>query len=84
MKATNYFKDVKFTIIVTEGTHVSREKFMTLDRIFNSGKEEGDDFEFIYSLNDRFEDVIKMKVGDSMAFKSDRNENWTSLIVRTQ
>ena len=83
MKADNQFKNIKYTIFVSEGTHTSTSK-MSANRIFNSGRQEGDDFEFIYSLNDRFEDVIKMKVGDSMAFKSDRNENWTSVIVRTK
>lgn len=83
MKADNQFKSIEYKIFVAEGTHTSTEK-MNANRIFNSGRQEGDDFEFIYSLNDRFEDVIKMKVGDSMAFKSDRNENWTSVIVRTK
>lgn len=81
MKAHNHFNDIEFKILGTEGTHTWTE-ILSLQRIFNSGKEEGDDFEFIYSLNDIFEDVIKMNVGDSIAFKSDRNEKWMSVIVR--
>lgn len=81
MKAENKFQSVEYTILLVEGTHT--DKFnMTADRIFNSGREEGDDYEFIYSLDMYFEDVIKMNVGDSMAFKTERNESWTSVIVR--
>lgn len=83
MKAENQFKNVEFKIVLTEGTDVSIEN-MTLNRIYNSGKEEGTDFEFIYSLDNYFEDVIKMKVGDSMPFKTERNEPWISLIIRTK
>jgi len=81
MKAENQFKNIEYTIFLTEGTLTSIEK-MNANRIFNSGVEEGYDYEFIYSLNDQFEKVIKMNVGDSIPFKSDRNENWTSVIVR--
>ena len=81
MKAQNQFKDIEFNILLADGTHTEIIT-MSLNRIFNSGREEGDDFEFIYSLNDRFEDVIKMNVGDSIPFKTDRNESFTSVIVR--
>ena len=77
----NRFQNVEYTILLAEGTHT--DKFnMTANRIFNSGREEGDDFEFIYSLDMYFEQVMKMNVGDSISFKSDRNESWTSVIVR--
>lgn len=83
MKAENQFKQIQYTILLTEGTSIDRLK-MSADRIFNSGVKEGDDFEFIYSLNERFEEVIKMSVGDSMSFKSNRDEEWVSVIVRVQ
>ena len=83
MKAENQFKQIQYTILLTEGTSIDRLK-MSADRIFNSGVKEGDDFEFIYSLNERFEEVIKMSVRDSMSFKSNRDEEWVSVIVRVQ
>ena len=83
MKATNNFQNVEFKLVLTEGTDVCIKE-MTLDRIYNSGMEEGHDYEFIYSLDMYFEDVIKMKVGDSMPFKTERNEPWISLIIRTK
>jgi len=83
MKAYNYFNDIEFTIFVAEGTDTSTHK-MTANRIFNSGRAEGDDYEFIYSLGDNyFEEVMKMKVGDSLAFDSNRDANYKSVIVRT-
>jgi len=83
MKSYNYFNDIEFTIFVAEGTETSTHK-MTANRIFNSGLEEGADFEFIYSLGDGyFEEVMKMKVGDSLAFDSHRDANYKSVIVRT-
>lgn len=81
MKATNQFENVEYTILLAEGTNT--DKFnMTANRIFNSGRQEGDDYEFIYSLENYFEQVMKMSVGDSIAFKTERNESWTSVIVR--
>ena len=82
-KAINQFKELKYTILLAEGTSTDKLT-MSADRIFNSRKEQGDDFEFIYSLNERFEDVIKMNVGDSISFKSNRDEAWTSVIVRVK
>ena len=83
MKAYNYFNDIEFTIFVAEGTDTSTHQ-MTANRIFNSGREEGDDYEFIYSLGDNyFEEVMKMKVGDSLSFDSNRDANYKSVIVRT-
>ena len=82
MKAINQFKQMKYTILLAEGTFTDKLT-LSANRIFNSGKEQGDDLEFIYSLNDRFEDVIKMNVGDSISFRSNRDcEAWTSVIVR--
>lgn len=83
MKADNQFERMQYTILLAEGTFTDHFT-LSADRIFNSGKEQGDDLEFIYSLNDRFEDVIKMNVGDSISFKSNRDEAWTSVIVRIQ
>ena len=81
MKAINQFENVEYTILLAEGT--STDKFnMTANRIFNSGRKEGDDYEFIYSLENYFEQVMKMSVGDSIAFKTERNESWMSVIVR--
>jgi len=84
MKADNKFKEMKYTILLAEGTFTDKLT-LSADRIFNSGKKQGYDLEFIYSLNDRFEDVIKMNVGDSISFRSNRDcEAWTSVIVRIQ
>ena len=81
MKTENKFQNLEYTIILVEGVHTSKFN-MTANRIFNSDNEEGNDFEFIYSLDMYFEEVIKMNVGDSIAFKTERNESWTSVIVR--
>lgn len=84
MKADNQFEQMQYKILLAEGTFTA-EHTLSADRIFNSRREQGDDFEFIYSLNERFEDVIKMNVGDSISFKSNRDiEAWTSVIVRIQ
>jgi hypothetical protein len=83
MKAVNQFEQMQYTILLAEGTFTDK-LIMSADRIFNSGKEQGDDFEFIYSLNERFEDVMKMNVGDSMSFKSNRDDQWVSVIVRIE
>ena len=83
-RADNRFKEVMYTILLAEGTFTDHFS-LSADRIFNSGKKQGYDLEFIYSLNDRFEDVIKMNVGDSISFRSNRDcEAWTSVIVRIQ
>ena len=83
MKVDNQFEQMQYKILLAEGTFTA-EHTLSADRIFNSRREQGDDFEFIYSLNERFEDVIKMNVGDSISFKSNRDEAWTSVIVRIQ
>lgn len=83
MKADNQFEQMQYKILLAEGTFTA-EHTLSAERIFNSRREQGDDFEFIYSLNQRFEDVIKMNVGDSVSFKSNRDEAWTSVIVRIQ
>ena len=92
MKAVNQFEQMQYKILLAEGTfaegtYTMAEHTLSAYRIFNSvflDDEEGDDFEFIYSLNERFEDVIKMNVGDSMPFKSNRNEQWVSVIIRVK
>ena len=89
MKAENQFEQMQYTMLIAEGTfaegtYTVAEQTLSADRIFNSRREEGDDFEFIYSLNERFEDVIKMSVGDSMSFKSNRDEQWVSVIIRVK
>ena len=81
MKAQNQFKNLEYTILLAEGIHTDKIQ-MTANRIFNSGKEEGTDFEFVYSLDMYFEEVMKMNVGDSIPFKSNRDESWMSTIVR--
>ena len=80
----NHFEEIKFHILLAEYTSTRIEK-MSANRIFNSGKEEGDDFEFIYSLQDNYFDrVMRLSVGQSMPFLTSRDASWYSVIVRVK
>ena len=84
MKSRNYFEDIKFHILLAEYTQTSIKK-MSANRIFNSNKEEGTDFEFIYSLQDNYlDEVMRLHVGQSMSFLSNRDASWRSVIVRVE
>jgi hypothetical protein len=79
------FTELEYTVLLAEGTYTKKCKNLTADRLFNSQKREGDDLEFIYSLQLHFEKVMHMHVGESFAFPSNRDTSeWTSVIVRTK
>lgn len=81
----NMFEELRYTVLLAEGTWTTKIPGITANRIFNSGKSEGDDDEFIYSLQEHFEKVMHMNVGDSFAFPSNRDiKEYTSVIVRTK
>lgn len=81
----NMFTLLEYTVMLVENTYTEQVQNLTADRIFNSGMQEGDDLEFIYSLQNHFEQVMQMHVGDSFAFPSNRDtKEWTSVIVRTK
>tara|TARA_S200002703_G_scaffold36000_1_gene31092 strand:- start:1195 stop:1437 length:243 start_codon:yes stop_codon:yes gene_type:complete len=79
------FEELQYTVLLAEGTHTCRIPGITANRIFNSNYQQGDDQEFIYSLQEHFQKVMHMHVGDSFAFPSNRDhKGWTSVIVRTK
>jgi len=81
----NYFEELEYTVLIAEATYTDKIEKVTAARLFNSGKAQGDDLEIIYSLQEHFEQVMHMHVGDSFAFPSSRDhKGWTSVIVRTK
>jgi hypothetical protein len=81
----NMFEELQYTVLLAEGTYTKKIEKLSAARLFNSGKTQGDDLEFIYSLQLHFEQVMHMHVGDSFAFSSNRDtKEWTSVIVRTK
>lgn len=81
LKATT-LDQVKYQITIVEGTYVETYT-MDFNRVFNSTKPEGDDYEFIYALEDEFESVMKLGYMDAMTFKANRDlPNQYGIIVR--
>ena len=79
------FAELQYTVLIAEGTHTDKIVGITATRLFNCNRYEGDDDEWIYSLQEHFEQVMHMHVGDSFAFPSSRDhKGWTSVIVRTK
>ena len=72
---------IKYQITIVEGTYVETYE-MDFNRVFNSNK--GNDYEFVYALQEDFEDVMKLSIMDAMPFKANRDmPNQYGIIVRT-
>jgi len=69
-------------IVVEEGT--TSIKTYTFERLFFNKIKSGDDWEFVYAINElAAEPVMKLNVNESMYFQSNRdNEQSKGIIVR--
>jgi hypothetical protein len=75
--------NIKYEIIVTEDgiTNIHTYSF---ENLFLNKNEEGCDWEFVYSLHELAESVIKLDVNESMYFQPNRdNDKSKGIIVRT-
>lgn len=73
--------NIYYSIVVNEGTQVNQFTF-SFDRLFNNDREDGDDYEFVYALNEIAEDIMKMQLWQMLDFKADRNGDATGSICR--
>ncbi len=74
-------KDIVYRITIQEGAFVATEDY-TFKRIFFNNKEEGDDFEFIYSIQSYYwEQMMKMELNESIFFSPDRNDKASKGII---
>ena len=76
-------KEIVYRITIQDGAHVSTTDY-SFKRIFFNNKEEGDDYEFIYSIQSFYwEQMMKMELNESIYFKPDRSDdNLKGIIVR--
>ena len=69
----NYtISNTTYNIVTIEGNHVPNW-VMTFERLFLNDIADGEDLELVYSLNEISEDVMKLKVGESLRFKANRD-----------
>ena len=74
-------KDIVYRITIQEGAHVSTTDY-SFKRIFFNKKEEGDDYEFIYSIQSYYwEQMMKMELNESIFFSPDRNDKASKGII---
>ena len=74
-------KDIVYRITIQEGAFVATEDY-TFKRIFFNKKEEGDDYEFIYSIQSYYwEQMMKMELNESIFFSPDRNDKESKGII---
>jgi hypothetical protein len=78
---TEKITEITYQIVVEQNAHIDVE-VMTFERLFLNEIEEGYDFEFVYALSEIAEDVMKLSVGESMYFKSNRDEESKGIIAR--
>ena len=76
-----FIEDVTYEIVMTDGGAVSTQK-VTLQRAFFNNLGEGEDWEFIYAMEDEFEAILKLKHGESMPFQPCRSSEEWGLILR--
>ena len=76
-----FIEDVTYEVVMTDGGKVSTER-VTLQRAFFNNLEEGDDWEYIYAMQDEFEAILKLEQGESMPFRPDRGSEAWGLILR--
>ena len=69
----NYtISNITYNIVIMEGNYVPNW-VMTFERLFLNDVADGEDLEFVYSLNEIAEDVMRLKVGESLRFKANRD-----------
>ena len=73
--------NISYSIVVVQSTSVNTHTY-TFDQLFNNKIEEGYDWEFVYALDMITEDILKLSKGDSLYFKSNRDEESKGIIVR--
>ena len=73
--------NIYYSIVVTEGERKGQFTF-SFDRLFNNDREDGDDYEFVYALNEIAEDIMQMQLWQMLDFKADRNGDATGSICR--
>lgn len=64
--------NITYNIVIMEGNYVPNW-VMTFERLFLNDVADGEDLEFVYSLNEIAEDVMRLKVGESLRFKANRD-----------
>lgn len=74
--------DTTYNILIIDGNYVPNH-VMTFTRLFLNDIKMGADYEFIYALNEIVEDVMSLKIGESLQFKPNRDyETQKGVIVR--
>ena len=69
----NYtISNITYNIVIMECNYVPNW-VMTFERLFLNDVADGEDLEFVYSLNEIAEDVMRLKVGESLRFKANRD-----------
>ena len=63
---------ITYNIVILE--QVSAPSWiMTFERLFLNDVKEGEDFEFVYSLGEIAEEVMRLNVGERLEFKANRD-----------
>jgi hypothetical protein len=73
--------NLMYHIVVNESGIISQYTF-TFDRLFNNEIAEGNDYEFVYALNEIIEEVMKLSMGKCFSFKANRDSNSVGSIFR--
>lgn len=73
--------NLMYHIVVNESGIISQYDF-SFDRLFNNDNEEGNDYEFVYALNEIVEDVMKLSLAECFSFKANRDADSVGSIVR--
>jgi hypothetical protein len=64
--------NITYNIVILE--QVSAPSWiMTFERLFLNDVKEGEDFEFVYSLGEIAEDVMRLNVGERLEFNANRD-----------
>ena len=81
MTKAQFLAEITYEVVMTDGGAVSTER-VTFNRAFNTHKEDGCDWEFIYAMQEDFEAILKLEQGESMPFKPCRDSDEWGLILR--
>ena len=78
-----FIEDVTYKVVMPYDGGVDTQ-YVDIKRVFFNSLPDGDDWEFIYAMQDEFEAILKLKCGKSMPFQPCRDSEDWGVIVRVK